>query len=100
MAHHHVTQRYYEKQYPDPDEPVMVEVNSIHEMGVYVRLLEYGNIEGMIVSSELSKRRIRSMAQIVRVGRQEVVVVLRVDQEKGLISSAHHYTNVRRIRLY
>eukprot|EP00708_Paratrimastix_pyriformis_P002434 GAFH01001180.1.p1 GENE.GAFH01001180.1~~GAFH01001180.1.p1 ORF type:complete len:356 (+),score=96.11 GAFH01001180.1:159-1070(+) len=39
----------------------------------------------MIVTSELSKRRIRSMSQIIRVGRQEVVVVLRVDKEKGYI---------------
>lgn len=56
----------------------------IAEMGAYVKLLEYDNIEGMILLSELSRRRIRSINKLIRVGRNEVVVVLRVDQEKGV----------------
>ena len=53
-------------------------------MGAYVKLLEYDNIDGMILLSELSRRRIRSIQKLIRVGRNEVVVVLRVDKEKGL----------------
>jgi translation initiation factor 2 subunit 1 len=45
--------------------------------------LEYDGIEGMILLSELSRRRIRSIQKLIRVGRNEVVVVLRVDKEKG-----------------
>lgn len=37
----------------------------------------------MILLSELSRRRIRSVQKLIRVGRNEVVVVLRVDEEKG-----------------
>lgn len=37
----------------------------------------------MILLSELSRRRIRSIQKLIRVGRNEVVVVLRVDREKG-----------------
>jgi translation initiation factor 2 subunit 1 len=47
--------------------------------------LEYDNTEGMILLSELSRRRIRSVQKLIRVGRNEVVVVLRVDKEKGYI---------------
>ncbi|KAH7877656.1 eukaryotic translation initiation factor 2 subunit alpha [Lentinula edodes] len=47
----------------------------IAEMGAYVKLLEYDNTEGMILLSELSRR----------LGRNEVVVVLHVDKEKGYI---------------
>src|ERR1700760_890516 len=54
-------------------------------MGAYVKLLKYNNIDGMILLSELSRRRIRSIQKLVRVGRNEVVVVLRVDKEKGYI---------------
>src|SRR5712671_3036876 len=54
-------------------------------MGAYVKLLEYDNIEGMILLSELSRRRIRSIQKLIRVGRNEVVVVLRVDKEEGYI---------------
>lgn len=86
----------------------MVQVKQIQEMGAYVKLvctqdstlshpagssslrcppdllqLEYDNIEGMILLSELSRRRIRSIQKLIRVGRNEVVVVMRVDKEKG-----------------
>jgi len=52
---------------------------------VLLNQLEYDNIEGMILLSELSRRRIRSIQKLIRVGRNEVVVVLRVDKEKGYI---------------
>jgi len=63
----------------------MVNVRSIAEMGAYVHLLEYNNIEGMILLSELSRRRIRSINKLIRVGRNECVVVIRVDKDKGYI---------------
>jgi translation initiation factor 2 subunit 1 len=57
-------------------------------MGAYVKLLEYDNIDGMILLSELSRRRIRSIQKLIRIGRNEVVVVLRVDKEKGKATSS------------
>jgi len=79
------TCRMYEEKYPEVDEVVMVQVKSIAEMGAYVSLLEYNNIDGMILLSELSRRRIRSVNKLIKVGRQEPVMVLRVDAEKGYI---------------
>lgn len=63
----------------------MVNVKQIAEMGAYVKLLEYDNIDGMILLSELSRRRIRSIQKLIRIDRNEVVIVLRVDKEKGYI---------------
>ncbi|KAH8109727.1 hypothetical protein DFH11DRAFT_1810540 [Phellopilus nigrolimitatus] len=40
---------------------------------------------GTILLSELSRRLIRSIQKLIRVGRNEVVVVMRVDKEKGYI---------------
>ncbi|EGC28442.1 eukaryotic translation initiation factor 2 alpha [Dictyostelium purpureum] len=77
--------RMYEKKYPEENELVMVRIESIGDMGVYVSLLEYNNIEGMILLSEISRRRIRSINKLVRVGKTEAVVVVRVDKEKGYI---------------
>ncbi|CAM9024030.1 hypothetical protein WICANDRAFT_35791 [Wickerhamomyces anomalus NRRL Y-366-8] len=77
--------RFYENKYPEVDDVVMVNVQQIAEMGAYVKLLEYDNIEGMVLLSELSRRRIRSIQKLIRVGKNEVVVVLRVDKEKGYI---------------
>jgi len=77
--------RMYEEKYPSVDDLVIVQVKNVAEMGAYVSLLEYDNIEGMILLSELSRRRIRSINKLIRVGRTEIVVVLRVDKEKGYI---------------
>ncbi|XP_021716284.1 eukaryotic translation initiation factor 2 subunit alpha homolog [Chenopodium quinoa] len=77
--------RMYESRYPEVDMAVMIQVKNIADMGAYVSLLEYNNIEGMILFSELSRRRIRSVNSLIRVGRTEPVMVLRVDKEKGYI---------------
>ncbi|KAL6258740.1 eukaryotic translation initiation factor 2 subunit 1 [Pogonomyrmex barbatus] len=77
--------RFYKEKYPEVEDVVMVNVRSIAEMGAYVHLLEYNNIEGMILLSELSRRRIRSINKLIRVGKTEPVVVIRVDKEKGYI---------------
>jgi len=80
-----LTCRFYEQKFPEIDDVVMVNVRSIADMGAYVHLLEYNNIEGMILLSELSRRRIRSINKLIRVGRTEPVVVIRVDKDKGYI---------------
>ena len=80
--------RFYEEKYPEIDSFVMVNVRQIAEMGAYVKLLEYDEIDGMILLSELSRRRIRSIQKLIRVGRNEVVVVLRVDKDKGMLRDA------------
>lgn len=80
-----LTCRFYGNRYPEVEDVVMVNVRSIAEMGAYVHLLEYNNIEGMILLSELSRRRIRSINKLIRVGRSECVVVIRVDKDKGYI---------------
>jgi translation initiation factor 2 subunit 1 len=81
----HLSCRFYESVFPEAESLVMVNVRHIAEMGAYVYLLEYNNIEGMILLSELSRRRIRSINKLIRVNRNEVVMVLRVDKEKGYI---------------
>merc|ERR1711907_313479 len=77
--------RMYQQKFPEVEDVVIVQVRSIADMGAYVSLLEYNNIEGMILLSELTRRRIRSVNKLIRVGKQEVCMVLRVDREKGYI---------------
>merc|ERR1712194_874190 len=77
--------RMYEQRFPEVEDVVIVQVRSIADMGAYVNLLEYNNIEGMILLSELSRRRIRSINKLIKVGRCEQCIVLRVDKEKGYI---------------
>lgn len=90
--------RFYEAPFPEVDDVVMVSVRSIQDMGAYVHLLEYNGIEGMILLSELSRRRIRSINKLVRVGRNECVVVLRVDKEKGYIDLSKRRVSAEEIK--
>jgi len=77
--------RFYEAHMPEVDDLVKVQVKRIGETAAYVSLLEYNNVEGMILLSDLSKRRIRSISKLIRVGRTEIVMVLRVDKDKEYI---------------
>eukprot|EP01063_Lacrimia_lanifica_P002952 TRINITY_DN1159_c3_g1_i1.p1 TRINITY_DN1159_c3_g1~~TRINITY_DN1159_c3_g1_i1.p1 ORF type:complete len:326 (+),score=204.24 TRINITY_DN1159_c3_g1_i1:49-1026(+) len=79
------TCRFYESRYPDMDDLVMVKVKSIEDAAVYVQLLEYNGVDGMIPMGEVTRRRIRSIGKHLRVGKTEVVQVFRVDKEKGYI---------------
>jgi len=77
--------RFYEDDFPEVDDIVVVQVKRIVDMGAYVSLLEYDGNEGMMLLSELSKRRIRSVAKLLKVGRVEICMVLRADRDKGYV---------------
>lgn len=75
--------RFYEKLYPVPEELVLVKVTDVGDMGAYAKLLEYNDMEGIILLPEMGRRRVRSKATRLKVNRFEVVRVIRVDIEKG-----------------
>ena len=54
-------------------------------MGIYVSLLEYENMEGLLLLSEISRRRIRSLTKLIKIGRKEIVSVIRVDDKKSYV---------------
>jgi len=82
---------FYERKVPEPEELVMVRVNSIDDMGVLCSLLEYNNLEGFLPLSEISRKRMRSVLRHVRVGQQQVLQVLRVDTERGYTDLSKKY---------
>ena len=77
--------RYYEQEYPGLEEMVMGRVRGVEELAAYVNLIEYDMAEGMVLLAELSRRRIRSMAKLFRVGKDEPLIVMRVDSKKGYV---------------
>mmetsp|Transcript_57213 Transcript_57213/g.51511 ORF Transcript_57213/g.51511 Transcript_57213/m.51511 type:complete len:340 (-) Transcript_57213:49-1068(-) len=77
--------RMYENDYPQTGDHVIVEVKKIVDMGAYCNLLEYNNLEGMLLMSELQRRRIRSVKKVIKEGRQEIVQVIRSDRAKHFI---------------
>nr|GEX10090.1 eukaryotic translation initiation factor 2 subunit alpha homolog [Tanacetum cinerariifolium]GEX13095.1 eukaryotic translation initiation factor 2 subunit alpha homolog [Tanacetum cinerariifolium] len=66
--------------------PLEIVAKICGEMCAYVSLLEYNNIEGMMLLSELSRRHIRSINSLIKVGRTEPVMVLHVDEDKVYVN--------------
>jgi len=77
--------RTYESVYPCVGTVTVTLIKEIKEMGAYSFLSEYGNTLGMLMMSELSRRRIRSINKFIKTGKTEVVVVVRADSNKGYI---------------
>jgi translation initiation factor 2 subunit 1 len=77
--------RMYENEYPEIGDIIIVKVTSINELGAYVNLLEYNNINGIIMKTELSRKRIKSINKFIRVNRVEIVNVINIDKERGYI---------------
>jgi len=82
---HKLEHRYYEKEFPEVGDLVMVKVTRIAETSVYGVLLEYSNREAMLPISELTSRRIRSIFKLVRIGKTYTLVVLKTNPQKGFI---------------
>lgn len=76
--------RMHEQRFPSEDDLCYVTVISTSEMGTYVALNEYDNIQGMIPMSELTRKRFKHTC-ITRAGKEEVATVTRVDAENGFI---------------
>jgi translation initiation factor 2 subunit 1 len=57
----------------------------VHENGAYVVLLEYENMEGLILSTEVTNKRVRLINKFLRMGKKETMMVIRVDKEKRYI---------------
>ncbi len=71
--------KFYPQPSPKQEDVVIVKVTKVAEVGVYCKLMEYPNYHGLILLSEMSKRRIRSVAQLTRVGKLEPCVIMRID---------------------
>lgn len=77
--------RFHSRRYPREGEIVIGRVESIDNEGLTLGLLEYGDTKGLVLLGELSKKRVKNIHQVTRVGNIEVCHVLRVDENKGYI---------------
>ena len=64
-----VLSRLYRKDFPEEGDLVITEVTKVHENGAYVRLLEYEDLEGLILPTEVTTRRVRSINKLIKVGK-------------------------------
>lgn len=77
--------RFYLEALPKNGQLVVIKIEELTDIGVRVNLLEYGNIEGLIMLNELTRKRFRSINQLVNIGNIEVAEVIGIDTTKGHI---------------
>jgi translation initiation factor 2 alpha subunit (eIF-2alpha) len=110
--------RYYGRPTPEVGEVVFAKVKKINEISIMCELVEYQGAEAMIPSTELSKRKHKSVKSLTSIGKLEPAIVMRnengsidlsrkrVDRDdiqkaenryhtaKKLISVLHHYSQI------
>lgn len=80
-----VNMRYYEQELPEIGELVHVKYIKMTDNSAYVELTEYANIPGMITFAELARGRITAISQHASVGKEDILVVIRLDSDKKYI---------------
>lgn len=72
--------RFYRKKLPEVDSLVRVRILDREEHGFRCVLLEYNNIEGLVLLNELKRGRVRSYHKILKKNKEYTVLVLRVHE--------------------
>ena len=70
---------------PEVGDIILCTVKTILPHSVFVDIIEYKNLEGMIHISEISPGRIRNLREFVKEGKTIVCTVLNIDLQKGHI---------------
>ena len=83
--------RFYNNIYPDVDDIVICRVKRIQNDAIYVSLLEYDGIEGMVQLANASTRRKKRSICLLKENKQYPLLVITVDKEKGYIDLSNKY---------
>jgi translation initiation factor 2 alpha subunit (eIF-2alpha) len=76
---------YYKKKLPSVDDVVIAKVMNISEYGIEVSLVEYNGATGFINCSEVSRKKKVNFNKLLTIGKDILVHVLQVDDEKNMI---------------
>ena len=76
---------YYKKKLPSIDDVVIAKVINISQYGIEVSLIEYNGATGFINCSEVSRKRKVNFNKLLTIGKDILVHVLQVDEEKNMI---------------
>jgi translation initiation factor 2 subunit 1 len=83
--------RLHNNIYPNVDDIVICRVKKILNDAIYVSLLEYDNIEGMVQLANASTRRKKRSICLLKENKQYPLLVITVDKEKGYIDLSNKY---------
>lgn len=95
--------RFYEEKYPSSGDVIMARWNRVDTTtGAYVHLLEYNNIEALLVFTEFTNKRTRQVHKLIKIGKntseKEPLLVIKVDNDKGFIDLSRKRVNPEDIK--
>lgn len=64
---------------------LQVEIRDVNEDGAYVQLLEYNDREGLILATNTTRKRVKNVKKLLRLGTQDYMQVITIDKEGGFI---------------
>jgi len=83
--------KFYNTDTPDVDDIVMCQVDRIQDYCIYVKLLEYNNIEGMVQLADASTRRKRKSVCLLKENKKYPLLVIRVDKTNKYIDLSNKF---------
>lgn len=90
----------YSKKFPVLDEIVVCKVINISEYGIEVVLNEYDNIKGFINCAEVSRKKKVNMNKLLVVGKDVLLNVIKVDENKKFIDLSKRTVSQEDIQLF
>ena len=60
--------RFHRNEWPEINELVVVEITNVNDDGAYVKLLEYNNIEALILATNTTRKRVKNVKKLLRLG--------------------------------
>jgi len=76
---------WHKELYPETDTVVICRVTQIDEYGVRVSILNYGGIEGFLTTNELSRKKIKSIRSVMKVGDIKPLLVIKTEKKRDKI---------------
>lgn len=85
--------RFYKNKIPNIDDIVICRVKKIESDAIYVSLLEYDDIEGMVQLANASTRRKKRSICLLKENKQYPLLVISIDKEKGYIDLSNKFVS-------
>ena len=83
--------RFYSNKLPNIDDIVFCKVNKIDKDTIYVNLIEYDNIEGMVQLANASTRKKKRSVCLLKENKQYPLLVISIDEDKGYIDLSNKF---------
>nr|UXY86661.1 translational initiation factor 2 alpha SU [Cryptomonas paramecium] len=77
--------RVYEYLYPSLGDIVVIFIEKLKDIGAYVQLLEFNNLQGMILTRETSRKKMNSIHKSVVLYKDEPAVITKIDCKRGYV---------------